>query len=398
MTALHDAELQAVGDGLDAGHSLPARWYADPDTLEREQELIFRRNWQYAGRADQVAEPGAFITTTAGPVPLAVVRGGDGVLRALVNVCRHRGHHVLEGTGSCSSLQCPYHAWTYDLDGGLRKIPRGEGLPVGELGLLRASVAELGPFVFVHPSPDAPPFEEVLGDLPEVIASCGVDLDRMAFRRRVPWRLRANWKIGIENYLECYHCPVAHPGLAKAIDVAPGAYRLETHPTFSVQKGMPRDPDEQPWMHGGEIVRAQWHYLWPNMTFNVEPGPQNISVDVWVPDGPDRTVGFTEHFFAPDVPEETAEELMSSPTRWARGRRAGGGRPARDGLRRGALRPAHAGVGAARRALPADGARRAARLTNASSGAATCAGSGSHQRWSSPGSSTSSAPAMRCAR
>ena len=75
MTALHDAELQAVGDGLDAGHSLPARWYADPDTLEREQELIFRCNWQYAGRADQVAEPGSFITTWAGLVPLAVVRG-----------------------------------------------------------------------------------------------------------------------------------------------------------------------------------------------------------------------------------------------------------------------------------------------------------------------------------
>src|SRR6185295_13553639 len=103
----------------------------------------------------------------------------------------------------------------------------------------------------------------------------------------------------------------AHPGLAKAIDVAPGAYRLETHPTFSVQKGMPRDPGEQPWMHDGEVAHAQWHYLWPNTTFNVEPGPQNLSVDVWVPDGPDHTVGFTEHFFAPDVPEETAEELMT---------------------------------------------------------------------------------------
>ena len=76
MTALHDAELQAVGDALDAGRSLPARWYADPATLEVEQELIFRRSWQYAGRADQVAEPGSFITAQAGPVPLAVVRGG----------------------------------------------------------------------------------------------------------------------------------------------------------------------------------------------------------------------------------------------------------------------------------------------------------------------------------
>jgi len=218
---------------------------------------------------------------------------------------------VLEGAGSCSSLQCPYHAWTYDLDGALRRIPRGEGLPVGELGLLPASVAELGPFVFVHPEADAPPLADVVGELPDVLASCGVDLDRMAFRRRIPWTLEANWKIGIENYLECYHCPVAHPGLAKAIDVAPGAYRLETHPTFSVQKGMPRDPDEQPWMHDGEIVRAQWHYLWPNVTLNVEPGPQNLSIDVWWPDGPGRTQGHTDYFFALEVPQETAEELMT---------------------------------------------------------------------------------------
>ena len=74
---------------------------------------------------------------------------------------------------------------------------------------------------------------------------------------------------------------------------------------------MPRDPDEQPWMHGGEIGRAQWHFLWPNVTLNVEPGPQNISLDVWRPDGPGRTQGFTDYFFAPEVPEGTAEELMA---------------------------------------------------------------------------------------
>ena len=128
---------------------------------------------------------------------------------------------------------------------------------------------------------------------------------------------------------------------------------------------MPRDPDEQPWMHGGEIVRAQWHFLWPNVTFNVEPGPQNISIDVWPPDGPERTVGFTEHFFAPDVPEETADELIE----FAMQVGAEDGalvEAVQRGMASGAVpvRPAHARVGAARRALPADGARRAARLTN----------------------------------
>jgi phenylpropionate dioxygenase-like ring-hydroxylating dioxygenase large terminal subunit len=301
-----DAELDAVAAGLRAGHSLPARWYADPALLVREQERIFRRSWQYAGRAEQLAVPGGYLCAGAGPVPLAVVRGRDGELRALVNVCRHRGHPVLAGAGSCSTLQCPYHAWTYDLDGSLRKIPRGEGLDPDGLGLLPASVATWGPFVFVHPDPEAPPLAATLGALPDLLVRAGVDLDRLAFRRRVPWTLEANWKISVENYLECYHCPVAHPGLSRAIDVSAANYRLETHPTFSVQSGAPRTRVD------GEIPRAQFHWLWPNVTLNVKPGPQNLSLDVWDPDGPARTLGYTDYFFAPEVPDGEADEMIDA--------------------------------------------------------------------------------------
>jgi phenylpropionate dioxygenase-like ring-hydroxylating dioxygenase large terminal subunit len=314
MSVLDDpAGLEAVADGLRAGHSLPADWYADPALLVREHQLIFRRSWQYAGRAEQVEAPGSYLTTDAGPVPLAVVRDRAGELRALVNVCRHRGHPVVDGAGRCSTLQCPYHAWTYDLDGALRKVPRGErepGLDPGELGLLPASVATWGPFLFVHPDPDAPPLADALGELPAVLADCGVALDRLAFRVRVPWTLEANWKIAIENYLECYHCPVAHPGLAQAIDVGPDGYALEEFPAFSVQRGASR-AGSPGWMHGGEIHRAQYHWLWPNVTINIDPGPQNLSLDVWRPDGPGRTLGFTDYFFSPDVPAATAEEIVA---------------------------------------------------------------------------------------
>ena len=317
MTAVHDAELLAVADGLDAGHTLPARWYADVETLEREQQLIFRRSWQYAGRAEQVAAPGSYLTAQAGPVPLAVVRDRAGTLRALVNVCRHRGHHVLEGDGSCSTLQCPYHAWTYDLDGRLRKVPRGDaepGLDLGGLGLLPASVAEWGPFVFVHPEPQAPPFADLLGELPDVLAGCGVQLGRLGFRRRIPWTLRANWKIAIENYLECYHCPVAHPGLAKAIDVSAERYGSPRTRRSRCQEGAPRDPSTAAgtgFMLGGEVSRAQYHWLWPNITLNVDPGPQNLSLDVWFPDGPGRTRGFTDYFFGADVPDDVVDDMLA---------------------------------------------------------------------------------------
>ena len=242
-------------------------------------------------------------------MPLAVVRDRAGTLRALVNVCRHRGHPVLAGAGRCSTLQCPYHAWTYGLDGALRKVPRGDrepGLELDGLGLLPAAVATWGPWLFVHPDPAAPPLEASLGALPAVLASCGADVDRVGFRRREHWTLACNWKVAIENYLECYHCAVAHPGLSRAIDVSADAYALATHPTFSVQAGEPRDPADR-----GEIVRAQFHWLWPNVTLNVKPGPQNVSLDVWRPDGPGRTVGFTDYFFGAGVADDEVEEMIA---------------------------------------------------------------------------------------
>ncbi len=152
-------------------------------------------------------------------------------------------------------------------------------------------------------------------------------------------------------------------------------------------------------MHGGEIIRAQWHFLWPNITFNVEPGPQNISVDVWVPDGTGRTVGFTEHFFAPDVSDETADELMTFTHQVGR----------EDGaLVEAVQRGMASGAVPFGRLMPESEqlvahfqrmVRRASRrLRKSRTGAATCSGSGSHHRWSCPGSSRSSAPAIRSAR
>ena len=109
--------------------TLPYEWYADPAVLRLEQERIFRACWQYAGRVEQAAEPGAFFTCHAGDVPVVVVRGRDDELRGFVNVCRHRGHLIAEGEGRRETLQCPYHAWTYDLEGSLRSAPRADREP-----------------------------------------------------------------------------------------------------------------------------------------------------------------------------------------------------------------------------------------------------------------------------
>ena len=127
----------------------------------------FSSAWQYAGPAELVAEPGTFLASEAGPIPVVVTRARDGELRALLNVCRHRGHVVASGCGSRATLQCPYHAWTYELDGSLRRAPRSErepGFDTTGLSLLPLAVATWGPFVFVNPDGGAAPFEPP-GDL-----------------------------------------------------------------------------------------------------------------------------------------------------------------------------------------------------------------------------------------
>jgi phenylpropionate dioxygenase-like ring-hydroxylating dioxygenase large terminal subunit len=304
---------------LDRGLSLPASWFTDPAVVDREQERIFRRAWQYAGRTDQVAQTGDYVTGVAGDVPIVVVRG-DGGLKAFVNVCRHRRHLVMSGAGNRKALQCPYHAWTYGLDGCLRAAPRSdgeEGFRKEDYPLLPARVETWGPFVFVSLDLQARPLTAYLGGLPQIIAQSGLALDRLKFHSREEWEARANWKVMIENFLECYHCPVQHPGFSAVIDVHPDSYTLTAHEWFLCQTAPVRrsalegDGKTLAYDPAGAVTQAQYHFLWPNFTLSINPGHPNLSLDVWIPDGPHRTRGFTEHYFGPDVPEAWAEQLIA---------------------------------------------------------------------------------------
>jgi choline monooxygenase len=309
---------QALRDALAAGATLPASWYSDAEMLRREQDAIFRRSWQYIGRADQVAEPGDWFSSYAGTIPIVVTRDTDGEVHALINVCRHRGHLVADGAGNRASLQCPYHAWTYDLDGTLRKAPRSEREPdfdAESFSLLQAQVGSWGPLLFVNPDPDSPSLAEALGPLPGYAESAGVDIDRLRFRERTEWEIAADWKIAVENYLECYHCPVAHPGFSKVIDVDPDAYLLRVDGLVASQFGTPRDSalsgdGNAPYDARGDVSQAQYHLLWPNTTINIEAGPGNLSVDTTRPSGPGRSVGATDYFYYEEVSDETARAMM----------------------------------------------------------------------------------------
>jgi phenylpropionate dioxygenase-like ring-hydroxylating dioxygenase large terminal subunit len=137
-----------------------------------------------------------------------------------------------------------------------------------------------------------------------LIAPNGLDQASLQFRKRKEWTAPANWKVMLENYLECYHCPVAHPGFSAAVDVGPDAYLLRTFEWFSSQQAPVIS-------RKNSVDQAQYYYLWPNFTININPGPPNLSVDVWFPAGVEQTRGFTDYFFGPDVGEDAAQEWMA---------------------------------------------------------------------------------------
>ena len=293
--------------------TVPYSWYVDPEILRREQERVFRSAWQYVGHTGQIAGIGSF-AAQAGRTPIVVTRARDGVLRAFLNVCRHRGFPVAQGESRRETLQCPYHAWTYGLDGCLRAAPRSEeepDFPQDELGLKPVAVGTWGPFVFASAAPDPEPLADALGSMPAQVAELGLDVDALVHHSRWETELAANWKIVCENFLECYHCQVAHPAFAEVIDVSAEAYALDANGRLSSQYGPVRERAHASIDVSGELPRSQFHFLWPNLTVNIFPGRPNVSIGPVVPRTPERTYRFLDYFFGPDVEQGWIDDLLA---------------------------------------------------------------------------------------
>jgi phenylpropionate dioxygenase-like ring-hydroxylating dioxygenase large terminal subunit len=304
---------------LDRGQSLPSHWYTDPLIMEQEITRIFRRTWNYIGPLSELKEIGDYITGYVGSVPVVVIRNQTG-LAGFVNVCRHRRHEVMKGRGRAKALQCGYHAWTYDLTGSLKHVPRSADEPdfrPEDFPLLPIKAEALGPFVFANLEPRATPVHAYFAPIMETIAAAGIDLETLELHSRQEWRSAANWKTMLENYLECYHCPIAHPGFSAAIDVRPENYHLTAYVWHSSQIGEVRASALEGrskvkiYNISGGVTQSQYHLLWPNTTISVNPGFPNLAVDVWIPDGPNATKGFSEQYFAPGVTTEFARELTT---------------------------------------------------------------------------------------
>jgi phenylpropionate dioxygenase-like ring-hydroxylating dioxygenase large terminal subunit len=299
------ATIPSVDQDLGRAFTLPADAYLAPAVLARETDRIFARTWQLVARADELARVGDLKPATILDEPVLIAHGLDGQLRGFYNVCRHRAAQVVLSKGNRRSLQCPYHGWTYGLDGRLqvaREMDGTENFDKADFGLVPIRVERWGPFIFANLDEQAPPLTEVLGRIPQEVAAAGYDVERMQLVERRDYVIDCNWKVYVDNYLEGYHLPIAHPGLFKELDY--DAYRVETFRYYSKQHAPIRElkPGEEPGRdrryirQPGSEESALYYWVFPNTMFNIYQ--DNMSSNLIIPLGVDKTLTVFEWFFA----------------------------------------------------------------------------------------------------
>ena len=202
--------LQDLLDSYRENFSLPAAFYRDTELYQSDLEAVFYRKWIYAGHLSQLADSGDFLTVEFGNESIIVARSKDRKIRAFANVCRHRGSRIcLQKSGNARFFVCPYHAWTYDLDGSLRsRRAMPEGFDRSQWGLKIVNSAVFKGLVFINLDPDTPNLEEAFEDMAEPLAIYDIENTKVA--RQQTFEVDANWKLTIENFMECYHCAPAH--------------------------------------------------------------------------------------------------------------------------------------------------------------------------------------------
>jgi Rieske 2Fe-2S family protein len=287
--------------------TLPQRYFVSPQVFAEEEVKIFGRQWVCVGHQSEVAKTGDYFAREVARQSLILVRDQAQAIRAFHNVCRHRGTRICEkGSGHAAALQCPYHAWTYALDGSLRRAPQMETVDGFERAdyPLRAVALELWEgFIFVSLAPAPAPFAETFAPLAGKFSDW--NLSQLRSGQRIEYDVRANWKLIFENYSECYHCPLVHPALAKVSPYDSAENDLSEGPFLGgfmrIAKGrsltMSGNACALPLGTGGDEARVFYYSIFPNLLLSMHPD-YVIVHRIW-PQSPERTVIVCDWFFHP---------------------------------------------------------------------------------------------------
>ena len=284
-------------------YTLPSRYYLDDDIYEAELSAIFYRQWWYAGHVSQLLNIGDFLTADIGEQNLFITRDKEGELRAFYNVCQHRGHELVRGSGHAKAIVCPYHAWTYDLNGELIAARNSKNVPnfnKCEFSLKPVRVEVFCGMVFLNLDNEATPLGELAPGLEKEIREYCPTVDTLQYVARDHYEVSCNWKVMVDNFLECYHCAPAHKDFVDLVDMK--SYRSTNKGIYSshISNAARSTSNKAYQFEVGDVDfgYAGW-FLWPNLTIWAYPGEANLSVLQMNPDGSKRTIEFQD-WFVPD--------------------------------------------------------------------------------------------------
>jgi len=291
--------------------TIPAAWYVDERIAHLERQHVFGGTWQVVARVDQLQRPGQFVTTQLAGEPLVIMRSADGNLRAFYNVCRHHAAAVVtEAEGNAAIFRCPYHGWSYGLDGGLKGAPEFEGVcgfDRAQNGLVPVQCEAWEQFVFVNLDPNAAPLAGFLGGLVARVAP--LNLASVHFFERRVYSMGCNWKVFVDNYLDGgYHVPHLHKALNSVLEYK--QYTIENEDRYCLQSSpMVASEVDAATSATRQGDRARYFWQYPNFMINLYQG--YMDTNLVLPDGVDRCTVIFDFYFD-NVSEAAAERNRQS--------------------------------------------------------------------------------------
>ena len=310
--------------------TLPGRYYTAPEVFADEGERLFARTWLCVGRAAALPEPGDYLTVEIAGESVIVLRDRSGEYRAYFNVCRHRGTRLCEaGQGRLSeTIQCPYHAWTYALDGRLIGAPHMneiEGFDKKDYPLHRVPLESWEGFLFINIAPEPLRFADAFAPVQGRFAR--YNLPSLRTVRRIAYDVKANWKLIMQNYSECLHCPTIHPELSTKLPYTSGANDLVEGPFLGGYMEI-KAPNESATISGracalplGELApddrrRAFYYTLFPTMMLSLHPD-YAVFYTVWPRSAVESRV-VCEWMVHPDAPQSPGYNIQDAEEFWDR--------------------------------------------------------------------------------
>jgi choline monooxygenase len=277
-----------VSDKADKSYTLPAAAYIDPQILDLEKETIFFRSWLFAGHVCELGIPGSFITRQIFDQSVLIIKGTDDEIRAFYNVCSHRAHELLSGTGQTDRIQCPYHAWTYHINGGVNEIPGSDQMDLekGEFCLKPVRCEIFGSMIFINLDEDTESLASLSPQVPAEIDGFFTGLENVSLLSSSEHVSKSNWKANVDNFVEFYHYGATHHPSA---ELGTSSFQIVNHPNHISQRATPASADNKDSEITPEYLhkRLAFWYLWPNTGFSVFPGSPFFVVTTFEPDDVD---------------------------------------------------------------------------------------------------------------